>query len=275
MARVVGKVFAGLGLLARGHVVEAQRVDLVGQHLGETAIKTSKIIDEALDGVLFIDEAYALSNTGYSGGDAFGKEALQVLLKRAEDDRHRLVVILAGYPNEIAELLSTNPGLASRFNTRVDFPAYSADELVLIAESFLGAQGDAPTEEAALALRTSCDLAVTDGLIDRLGNGRFARANSLGRLPQCGTCVCSTCMAAPRSHLKTRSLRCTWATSWTRTKSSLKAFRRTGDDVMPAASTIRRMLAERPLQANATKQRSAWSGAGLERQVDDTTTSMI
>ncbi|MFC8926258.1 AAA family ATPase [Streptomyces albidoflavus] len=175
VARVVGKVFAGLGLLARGHVVEAQRVDLVGQHLGETAIKTSKIIDEAVDGVLFIDEAYALSNTGYSGGDAFGKEALQVLLKRAEDDRRRLVVVLAGYPSEIDDLLSTNPGLTSRFNTRVDFPAYSADELVLIAESFLVAQGDALTDEAAVALRTSCDLVVTNGLIDRLGNGRFAR----------------------------------------------------------------------------------------------------
>lgn len=175
VARVVGKVFAGLGLLARGHVVEAQRVDLVGQHLGETALKTSKVIDEALDGVLFIDEAYALSNTGYAGGDAFGTEALQVLLKRAEDDRHRLVVVLAGYPNEIDVLLSTNPGLASRFTTRVDFPAYSADELVLIAESFLVAQGDALTDEAAVALRTSCDLVVTNGLIDRLGNGRFAR----------------------------------------------------------------------------------------------------
>jgi type VII secretion ATPase EccA len=175
VARVVGKVFAGLGLLARGHVIEAQRVDLVGQHLGETAIKTSKIIDEALDGVLFIDEAYALSNTGYSGGDAFGNEALQVLLKRAEDDRHRLVVVLAGYPNEIDDLLSTNPGLTSRFNTRVDFPAYSADELVLIAESFLVTQGDALTDEAAIALRTSCDLVVANGLIDRLGHGRFAR----------------------------------------------------------------------------------------------------
>ncbi|MEU8545302.1 AAA family ATPase [Streptomyces sp. NPDC048717] len=175
VARVVGKVFAGLGLLARGHVVEAQRVDLVGQHLGETAIKTSKIIDEALDGVLFIDEAYALSNTGYSGGDAFGKEALQVLLKRAEDDRHRLVVVLAGYPDEIAGLLSTNPGLASRFSTRVDFPSYSADELARIAESFVGAQGDALTDEAAVALRASCDLVVADGTIDRLGNGRFAR----------------------------------------------------------------------------------------------------
>ncbi|MET9842454.1 AAA family ATPase [Streptomyces virginiae] len=175
VARVVGKVFAGLGLLERGHVVEAQRADLVGQHLGETAIKTSQAIDRALDGVLFIDEAYALSNTGISGGDAFGKEALQVLLKRAEDDRHRLVVVLAGYPDEIAELLSTNPGLASRFSTRVGFPAYTADELVLIAESFLAAQGDSLTEEAAVALRTSCDLVVTQGMIDRLGNGRFAR----------------------------------------------------------------------------------------------------
>ncbi|MEY2275590.1 AAA family ATPase [Streptomyces sp. BF23-19] len=175
VARVVGNVFAGLGLLERGHVVEVQRVDLVGQHLGETAIKTSQAIDRALDGVLFIDEAYALSNTGYSGGDAFGKEALQVLLKRAEDDRSRLVVVLAGYPDEIAELLSSNPGLASRFNTRVDFPAYATDDLVLIAESFLESQGDRLTEEAANALRMSCDLAVTRGMIDRLGNGRFAR----------------------------------------------------------------------------------------------------
>lgn len=175
VARVVGKIFAGLGLLARGHVIEAQRVDLVGQYLGETAVKTSKIIDSALDGVLFIDEAYALSNTGYLGGDAFGKEALQVLLKRAEDERHRLVVVLAGYPEEIANLLSTNPGLASRFSTRVDFPAYSDDELVLIAEAFSRAQGDVLTEAAAVALRTVCELVVADGRIDRLGNGRFAR----------------------------------------------------------------------------------------------------
>ncbi|MFG2985642.1 AAA family ATPase [Streptomyces sp. NPDC048258] len=175
VARIVGKIFAGLGLLERGHVIEAQRVDLVGQHLGETAIKTSKAVDNAVDGVLFIDEAYALSNSGYSGGDAFGQEALQVLLKRAEDDRHRLVVVLAGYSDEIAELLSTNPGLASRFTTRVDFPAYSPDELVLIAHSFLGAQGDVLTEEAEAALRASCERAVSDGLIDTLGNGRFAR----------------------------------------------------------------------------------------------------
>ncbi|MFF3214923.1 AAA family ATPase [Streptomyces sp. NPDC002886] len=175
VARVVGKVFAGLGLLGRGQVVEVQRVDLVGQHLGSTAIKTTKAIDSALDGVLFIDEAYALSNSGYFGGDAFGDEALQVLLKRAEDDRDRLVVILAGYPHEITELLATNPGLASRFTTRVDFPSYSADELVRIAHNLLEAQGDVLEEEAASVLEACCRRAVDDGLVDQLGNGRFAR----------------------------------------------------------------------------------------------------
>jgi hypothetical protein len=175
VARIVGKVFAGLGLLERGHVVEAQRADLVGQHLGETALKSTAVIDSALDGVLFVDEAYALINSGYSGGDAFGQEAVQVLLKRAEDDRGRLVVVLAGYPDEIAELLSTNPGLASRFTTRVDFPSYSAEELVLITRSFLTAQGDRLSEDAAVTLTSCCDLAAEAGLVDALGNGRFAR----------------------------------------------------------------------------------------------------
>lgn len=175
VARVIGKVFAGLGLLEQGHVVEAQRVDLVGQHLGETAVKTSKAIDSALDGVLFIDEAYALSNSGYSGGDAFGDEALQVLLKRAEDDRDRLVVVLAGYPHEITELLGSNPGLASRFTTRVDFPSYSADELAQIAHNLLQDYGDVLDEDAATVLEGCCKRAVEDDLVDQLGNGRFAR----------------------------------------------------------------------------------------------------
>lgn len=175
VARIVGKVFAGLGLLEKGQVIEAQRVDLVGQHLGETAVKTSKVVDSALDGVLFIDEAYALSNSGYSGGDAFGDEALQILLKRAEDDRDRLVVVLAGYPDEINGLLASNPGLASRFTTRVDFPSYSAAELALIARRILGTQGDVLDEDAARALDSACDSAVDDGMIDQLGNGRFVR----------------------------------------------------------------------------------------------------
>ncbi|MGW2178285.1 AAA family ATPase [Streptomyces sp. NPDC001732] len=175
VARIIGKVFAGLGLLRSGHVVEAQRVDLVGQHLGSTAIKTSEVIDSALNGVLFIDEAYALSNSGYSGGDAFGDEALQVLLKRAEDDRDRLVVVLAGYREEMTGLLAANPGLVSRFNTRVDFPSYSAQELLLIARSVLAGQGDEPDEEAAAALGAIFATAVDGGMADTLGNARFAR----------------------------------------------------------------------------------------------------
>lgn len=175
VARIIGKVFAGLGLLSSGHVIEAQRVDLVGQHLGSTAIKTSAVIDSALNGVLFIDEAYALSNSGYSGGDAFGDEALQVLLKRAEDDRDRLVVVLAGYRDEMAGLLAANPGLVSRFTTRVDFPSYSAPELVLIARSVLAAQGDEPDEEAVEVLGSFCTAIVDDGMADTVGNARFAR----------------------------------------------------------------------------------------------------
>ncbi|MET9604643.1 AAA family ATPase [Streptomyces sp. NPDC006512] len=175
VARIVGQVFAGLGLLERGHVVEVQRADLVGQHLGSTGLKTTEAVNRALDGVLFVDEAYALVNAGYSGGDAFGQEALQVLLKRAEDDRHRLVVVLAGYPEEMRDLLSANPGLASRFNTRVDFPAYSPDELMLIARSFLRVQGDVLTEDAEAGLRAACGRGVADGTVERLGNGRFAR----------------------------------------------------------------------------------------------------
>ncbi|MFD8821504.1 AAA family ATPase [Streptomyces sp. NPDC059605] len=175
VARIIGKVFAGLGLLRSGHVVEAQRVDLVGRHLGSTAIKTSEVIDSALNGVLFIDEAYALSNSGYSGGDAFGDEALQVLLKRAEDDRDRLVVVLAGYREEMTELLAANPGLVSRFNTRVDFPSYSAPELLLIARSVLARQGDEPDEAAMAALGAIFTSAVDGGMADTLGNARFAR----------------------------------------------------------------------------------------------------
>ncbi|MGW2369590.1 AAA family ATPase [Streptomyces sp. NPDC001667] len=173
VARIVGKIFAGLGLLESGHVVEAQRVDLVGQHLGSTALKTTEVIDRAMDGVLFIDEAYALHNTGYSGGDAFGAEAVQVLLKRAEDDRDRLVVVLAGYREEMEQLLATNPGLRSRFTTRVDFPSYTPDELRRIAGTILSGSGDELSPEAADALDETLKRAADR--VDTLGNGRFIR----------------------------------------------------------------------------------------------------
>ncbi|MFC6883947.1 AAA family ATPase [Actinomadura yumaensis] len=176
VARVLGRIFAAYGLLARPEVVEAQRADLVGEHLGATALKTNKVVDSALGGVLFVDEAYALSNPGYSGGDAFGAEAVQVLLKRAEDDRDRLVVVLAGYEADMDRFLSSNPGLASRFDVRVDFPSYGPDELLRIAQLIAEHDGDQWEERALDDLALVFQRACGTGRIDELGNGRFARS---------------------------------------------------------------------------------------------------
>ncbi|WTT40498.1 AAA family ATPase [Kitasatospora sp. NBC_00085] len=175
VARILGRVFHALGLLSGDHLVEAQRADLVGEFLGQTAVKANELIDSALDGVLFIDEAYSLSNSGYSKGDAYGDEALQVLLKRAEDNRDRLVVILAGYPEGMNRLLATNPGLNSRFTTRVDFPSYRPGELTAIGAALAGRDGDGWDEDAAEELASICAHVVREGWIDDLGNGRFIR----------------------------------------------------------------------------------------------------
>ncbi|MER6360407.1 AAA family ATPase [Kitasatospora sp. NPDC001527] len=175
VARILGRVFHALGLLSGDHLVEAQRADLVGEFLGQTAVKANELIDSALDGVLFIDEAYSLSNSGYSKGDAYGDEALQVLLKRAEDNRDRLVVILAGYPEGMNRLLAANPGLNSRFTTRVDFPSYRPGELTAIGAALAGQDGDGWDEDAAEELASICTHVVREGWIDDLGNGRFIR----------------------------------------------------------------------------------------------------
>ncbi|SEG42401.1 type VII secretion AAA-ATPase EccA [Nonomuraea solani] len=176
VARVLGRVFAALGLLARPDVVEAHRADLVGQHLGATAIKTNELVDRALGGVLFIDEAYSLVNPGYQGGDAFGAEAVQTLLKRAEDDRDRLVIVLAGYEREMSTFLASNPGLASRFNQRVNFPSYSPPELTEIAVLLAEKSGDTFDDEGLVRLDEVFAYVCEQRLIDGLGNGRFARS---------------------------------------------------------------------------------------------------
>jgi SpoVK/Ycf46/Vps4 family AAA+-type ATPase len=176
VARILGRIFAALGLLVRPEVIEAQRADLVGEHLGATAIKTNKLVDSALGGVLFIDEAYALHNEGYSGGDAFGAEAVQTLLKRAEDDRDRLVIVLAGYPADMNRFLRSNPGLASRFGTRIEFPSYTADDLSDIATLLAEQAGDAFDAGAVQMLDEIFHHADQARQIDELGNGRFARS---------------------------------------------------------------------------------------------------
>ena len=176
VARILGRIFAALGLLVRPEVVEAHRADLVGEHLGSTAIKTNKLVDSAMGGVLFIDEAYSLNNVGYDGGDAFGTEAVQSLLKRAEDDRDRLVIVLAGYTDDMDRFLRSNPGLASRFSTRVTFPSYTPADLVRIADLLAEQAGDmfepAAKQVLGAIFRQACDA----GRIDELGNGRFARS---------------------------------------------------------------------------------------------------
>ncbi|EMF51646.1 ATPase [Streptomyces bottropensis ATCC 25435] len=175
VARILGRVFYALGLLGGDHLVEAQRADLVGEYLGQTAVKANELIDSAIGGVLFVDEAYSLSNSGYGKGDAYGDEALQVLLKRAEDNRDHLVVILAGYPEGMDRLLAANPGLSSRFTTRVDFPSYRPLELTSIGEVLAAENGDVWDEEALDELRSVSGHVVDQGWIDELGNGRFLR----------------------------------------------------------------------------------------------------
>jgi SpoVK/Ycf46/Vps4 family AAA+-type ATPase len=176
VARILGRIFAALGLLVQPAVVEAHRSDLVGEHLGSTAIKTNKLIDSALGGVLFVDEAYALYNEGYSGGDAFGSEAVAALLKRAEDDRDRLVIVLAGYTRDMDRFLRSNPGLASRFSVRISFPSYTPAELSRIAQVIAGAAGDSFDADALPVLEQIFTQACDEGRIDELGNGRYARS---------------------------------------------------------------------------------------------------
>ena len=132
IARILGGIFEQHHLLKKGHVIEVDRSGLVGEYIGQTESKTKDAIEKALDGILFIDEAYALSK-GNTQND-FGKEAIEVILKAMEDNRERLCVIFAGYKNEMQTFLNANPGLRSRINFHIDFPDYTYEELLQIAE---------------------------------------------------------------------------------------------------------------------------------------------
>lgn len=183
IARVVAKIYCGLGILKKETVREVHRADLVGQHIGETEAKTNAVIDSALDGVLFLDEAYALVSTGAKND--FGLVAIDTLLARMENDRDRLVVIIAGYRADLDKFLDTNEGLRSRFTRSIDFPSYSPHELVEMAK-LMAAKRDSVFEPAALtemerlfghlAESSTADAqGVQRRSLDVAGNGRFVR----------------------------------------------------------------------------------------------------
>ncbi|MCV7100229.1 type VII secretion AAA-ATPase EccA [Mycobacterium palustre] len=183
IARVVAKIYCGLGLLKRENIREVHRADLIGQHIGETEAKTNAIIDSALDGVLFLDEAYALVATGAKND--FGLVAIDTLLARMENDRDRLVVIIAGYRADLDKFLDTNEGLRSRFTRNIDFPSYTPTELVEIAHK-MAEQRDSVFEPAALqhmealfsklaAESTPDSNGISRRSLDIAGNGRFVR----------------------------------------------------------------------------------------------------
>jgi stage V sporulation protein K len=170
VARLLAQMYRSMGLLKRGQLVEVDRAGLVGQYVGLTAVKTERVVRRALDGVLFVDEAYALAREGDRLD--FGDEAIETLLKRMEDHRHRLVVIVAGYPRLMRRFLESNPGLRSRFSREIEFPDYSTEELVAIFGRFAAEHEYTLGDGAEDALRAIFANAERD---ESFGNARFAR----------------------------------------------------------------------------------------------------
>jgi SpoVK/Ycf46/Vps4 family AAA+-type ATPase len=169
MARLVAAVYAKLGLLSSGHLVEVSRGDLIGEYLGQTAPKVRSAVARALGGVLFIDEAYSLADSWY---DDYGSEAVAELVKLMEEHREDLVVIVAGYDGEMAKFLAKNPGLASRFPNTLQFPDYTDDELVEIFEAMAKKAGYELHKGVSPAIR---ELLKRTSRGKSFGNGRFVR----------------------------------------------------------------------------------------------------
>lgn len=172
VARIVARIYKDLGILKSGHTVETDRSGLVAEYVGQTAVKTNAVIDSALNGVLFIDEAYAL--VPKDAHSDYGQEVISTLLKRMEDDRDKLVVIIAGYPNEMQRFIDSNPGLQSRFTRYINFPDYTDQELFDIFKMYLKKNQYTMTDDAATLLKTN----LTDAVAHKtknFGNARYVR----------------------------------------------------------------------------------------------------
>lgn len=171
VARILARIFKALNILKKGHLVETDRMGLVGQYVGHTAKKTSEVVDQSLDGVLFIDEAYSLCGDGEND---FGQEAIDTLVKRMEDCRDRLIVIVAGYPEEMQAFIKSNPGLDSRFSLSVDFANYAPEELIKIFSLFCEANDYEIASLAKIKLKKGFAEMIEKKAKD-FGNGRFVR----------------------------------------------------------------------------------------------------
>ena len=171
MARMMARIYRSLGILSKGQLVEVDRSGLVAGYVGQTALKTQKVIEKAMGGVLFVDEAYALN--GRSEND-FGQEAIDTLLKAMEDHRDDLVVILAGYTKEMQLFLSANSGLASRFPNQIEFPDYTGAELLAITQSIAKSKGYRLDDACAMPLVAFFDRRQSENAAEN-GNGRMAR----------------------------------------------------------------------------------------------------
>lgn len=170
IARIIASIYKDLKILKKGHLVETDRSGLVAEYLGQTAVKTNAVIDTALDGVLFIDEAYSLTDEN----DSYGKEAVATLLKRMEDDRDRLVVILAGYTENMTHFIMTNPGLESRFNKYIEFTDYNAEELFQIFMRLAHKYDYLVDEEAQQIIKDLINTEI-ESKDKQFGNARFVR----------------------------------------------------------------------------------------------------
>jgi SpoVK/Ycf46/Vps4 family AAA+-type ATPase len=185
LARLVGRLYHALELLERGDVVEVTRADLVSGFVGQTAQRTNDVIDSALGGVLFVDEAYALARPGAEGD--FGPEAVAELIARMENDRDRLAVIIAGYPAEIEAFLATNPGFTSRFGETVTFEDFTPAELAQIFERAFCLPSDYRLADAARAELARVTEALHAGRDATFANARTMRNlfdDAIGRQAQ-------------------------------------------------------------------------------------------